>query len=105
MVEQRNGIIRRYTDLSEAFASLGDNTGDREWRVHFHVPIFLDELAHFSSTQYFVSDMLSRHKLKPISEHLEVETYTWNVLPDSMRTQSVDQAIIRELHWVMDALS
>jgi hypothetical protein len=105
VVEQHNGTINRYTDLSEAFASLDDSTGDREWRVHFHVPIFLDELAHFSSTQYFVSDMLNRHKLKPISNHLEVETYTWNVLPDSMRTQSVDQAIIRELRWVMDSLS
>jgi hypothetical protein len=49
--------------------------------------------------------MLDRHKQKPISDHLEVETYTWNVLPDGMRTQSVDQAIIRELRWVMDALS
>jgi sugar phosphate isomerase/epimerase len=105
VVEQHNGNINRYTDLSEAFASLGDDAGDREWRVHFHVPIFLDELAHFSSTQYFVSKMLARHKHKPISDHLEVETYTWNVLPDEMRTQSVDQAIIRELRWVMDALS
>lgn len=105
VVEQCRGNINRYTDLSEAFASLGDDTDDREWRVHFHVPIFLDELAHFSSTQYFVTQMLDRHKQKPISDHLEVETYTWNVLPDGMRTQSVDQAIIRELRWVMDALS
>lgn len=105
VVEQRNGSINRYTDLSQAFASLDDSTDPREWRVHFHVPIFLDELDHFSSTQYFVSDMLKRHKQKPISNHLEVETYTWNVLPDGMRTQSVDQAIIRELRWVQDALS
>ena len=49
--------------------------------------------------------MLSRHKEKSISDHLEVETYTWDVLPAELRTESVDQAIVREMRWVLEALS
>ena len=110
VVEKYNDVINRYPDLSDAFASLDNNTQTgpsqkREWRVHFHVPIFLNELDEFSSTQFFVAEMLERHKVKPISPHLEVETYTWNVLPKTLRTQSIDKAIVRELRWVMDALS
>ncbi len=105
VVEKRGGSINRYKDLSDAFASLDGSDATREWRVHFHVPIFLDELDTFSSTQYFIDQMLQLHKVNPISEHLEVETYPWNVLPESLRTQSVDQAIVRELRYVVDALS
>ena len=40
-------------------ASLDDALGDREWRVHFHVPIFLDRLVPFASTQAFVREVLA----------------------------------------------
>ncbi|ASJ71990.1 metabolite traffic protein EboE [Granulosicoccus antarcticus] len=105
VVERHNGTLNRFTDLPEAIEHLGNSQESREWRVHFHVPIFLEELADFSSTQSFVAAMLSRHKKKPISDHLEVETYTWDVLPAELRTQSVDQAIVREMRWVLEALS
>lgn len=76
----------------------------REWRVHFHVPVFLDDLGDFSSTQFFIREVLARHAREPLSDHLEVETYTWNVLPPRYRDESVDVAIVRELEWVRDAL-
>lgn len=104
VVEQYNGTLNRYKDLPEALASLGNSEEDREWRVHFHVPIFLDDMGEFSSTRFFVEEALQRHAIKPISQHLEVETYTWEVLPDAYRTQSVDEAIVRELNWVIDSL-
>ncbi len=105
VVERHNGTLNRFTDLPEAIEHLGNSQESREWRVHFHVPIFLEELVDFSSTQPFVATMLSRHKEKPISDHLEVETYTWDVLPAELRTESVDQAIVREMRWVLEALS
>lgn len=105
VVERHNGVLRRFTDLPDAIEHLGNSTESREWRVHFHVPIFLEELADFSSTQPFVAAMLKRHRARPISDHLEVETYTWDVLPPELRTESVDQAIIREMRWVLEALS
>lgn len=104
VVEQHNGTLNRYPDLPEALAALGDSEESREWRVHFHVPIFLDDLGEFSSTQFFVQQALERHRRKPLSEHLEVETYTWDVLPAAYRTASVDDAIVRELDWVINTL-
>ena len=110
VIERHNGKINRFTDLPQAFDQLGDKplTGDsekREWRVHFHVPIFLDDMGDYSSTQFFIKEMLELHKSSPISDHLEVETYTWDVLPAQFKTENIDDAIVRELNWVRQALS
>jgi hypothetical protein len=48
--------------------------------------VFLDDLGDFSSTQAFIRDVLRLHNQTPVSDHLEVETYTWNVLPEHLRT-------------------
>ncbi len=98
-----DGIVR-FADLPAALASLDGVAGDREWRVHFHVPIFLDRLAPFASTQSFVRDVLAIHREKAVSPHLEVETYTWDVLPEPFRSGSVDEAVARELAWVRTEL-
>lgn len=104
-VVERNGAdLTRYVDLPEAFAAEGKKNGDREWRVHFHVPIFLDDLGQFSTTQDFIRDMLARQRAAPFTRHLEVETYTWDVLPPDYRNVDVDSAIVRELQWVRDQL-
>ncbi len=44
------------------------------------------------------------HKRTPITPHLEVETYTWDVLPEQYRNVSVSHAVARELSWVVDQL-
>jgi sugar phosphate isomerase/epimerase len=104
-VVERNGDgLARYVDLPEAFAAADGKTGDREWRVHFHVPIFLDDLGRFSTTQDFIRDMLARQRAAPVTRHLEVETYTWDVLPPEFRNVDVDAAIVRELQWVRGQL-
>ena len=104
VVEQGPGGVRRFTDLPEALATVNGNAGGREWRVHFHVPIFLDELGEFSSTSFFIRKVLERHRRQPVSAHLEVETYTWNVLPPHLQAGGMEQAIARELNWVREEL-
>ena len=84
--------------------ALQGQTADREWRVHFHVPIFLDRLGPFSSTQSFIREVLAIQREHPVSAHLEVETYTWGVLPEPFRSGKVDAAIARELAWVRTEL-
>ena len=44
--------------------------------------------------------ILALHREAPISPHLEVETYTWDVLPPELRAIPVEEAIARELQWV-----
>ena len=97
--------ITRFADLPEAFASLQGPTAEREWRVHFHVPIFLDRLGPFGSTQSFIREVLAIQREQPVSAHLEVETYTWGVLPEPFRSGPVDAAIARELAWVRTELN
>ena len=104
VIENHNGDINRYSDLPQAFEQLVDDGLPREWRVHFHVPVFLDNLGEFSSTQFFITEALALHAANPLSEHLEVETYTWDVLPEAYKTQSLDDAIARELDWVRNEL-
>jgi sugar phosphate isomerase/epimerase len=108
VVERRQGRLTRYLDLPQAFAALDGGAGSsdpREWRVHFHVPIFLDEIEHFSTTQDFLREILAIHRENPVSAHLEVETYTWDVLPEQDRQDDVATAIARELAWVRDRLT
>ncbi len=96
------GLVR-HKDLNDAFAT-ADSAIGREWRVHFHVPIFLERLEHFDTTQAFLREILALHRADPISPHLEVETYTWDVLPEQYRNVSVSDAIAREMDWVRDQL-
>ena len=104
VVERDANGLTRYLDLSDAFAALPNGRGEREWRVHCHVPVFLDDLGSFASTQSFVAEMLALHREQPVSQHLEAETYTWSVLPEKYRGNSVDRAIARELSWLKEHL-
>jgi len=99
VVQKANGSLRRFVDLPQALAASGNAAG-AEWRVHFHVPVFLEQMAHFGTTQAFLAAILALHRADPISRHLEVETYTWDVLPPSYRETDLSTAIARELNWV-----
>jgi hypothetical protein len=94
-----NGTITRYVDLPDALAA-PEALAAEEWRVHFHVPIFQPDVAPLATTQNFLADVLALHRETPISPHLEVETYTWDVLPPELRAVPVEEAIARELQWV-----
>jgi hypothetical protein len=85
-------------DLPQALEKPGADGA--EWRVHFHVPIFLERMEHFDTTQAFLAEILALHRAAPISRHLEVETYTWDVLPAAYRGVPLAAAIARELNWV-----
>lgn len=105
VVERTATRLNRYVDLPHALAATPAEPGAREWRIHFHVPIFLEELAPFSSTQAFLRAMLAQQRAEPISPHLEVETYTWDVLPEEYRRQDIVSAVVRELDWVKTQLA
>jgi len=105
VVERSDDGLARFEDLGAALASGGWRRRDSEWRVHFHVPVFLEALEGFASTQAFVREALALHRARGRSPHLEVETYTWSVLPERHRRAPVEEAIARELEWVRGVLS
>lgn len=97
------GGLTRYADLPEALAREAQADGE-EWRIHYHVPIFVASLDAFQTTQPFLSDILALHRAEPISPHLEIETYTWHVLPEALKSDRVEDAIAREMRWVLEQL-
>jgi hypothetical protein len=98
-----SGQLLRYEDLSDAFSS-AEARAAREWRVHFHVPLYSSELGPFTNTQAFLARVLERQRQNAVSTQLEVETYTWDVLPPEQRTEGLVSSIARELDWVTDRL-
>ena len=104
-VEKKNGKLTRFLNLEDAFAAWEKDPGPREWRTHFHVPVFLEDLGPFRTTRFAIEDALRFHKLKPLSRQLEIETYTWDVLPDNLKTGDIVDYVCRELDWVRGQLS
>lgn len=93
----KDGTMISYRDLGDAI-NAGAKPGE-EWRIHFHVPIFLEKYDRFLSTQEELIFMLGEQKKAPLTNILEVETYTWNVLPKFLQISLVS-SISREINWV-----
>jgi hypothetical protein len=99
---QQDGTLQRYPDLPEALED-AMNPLTREWRSHFHVPLFVENYGSVQSTQVDIEQVLSIQKQKPFSKYLEVETYTWEVLPHELKLP-MKESIAREIEWVTDFL-
>lgn len=102
IAQHENGHLQRYRDLSQALPHLL-NTQARQWRTHFHVPIFLEDYGGLRSTQAHLSQTLQYIQSHPLCQHLEIETYTWDVLPTDLQ-MDINTAIEREYRWVIQEL-
>lgn len=106
VVERQHGAFRRYVDLPEGLAAAAAHSDQsaRDWRVHFHVPIFLERLQQFETTQAYLASLLAQARTQTACTCYEVETYTWDVLPAEYRSVDVHTAIARELDWARGQL-
>ncbi|MCG8648417.1 MAG: xylose isomerase, partial [Pirellulales bacterium] len=86
---------------------------DRKWVVHFHVPVFLERFGHLATSQAAVWDCLrtlsenrdSNEAKIEFTGHLEIETYAWTVLPESMRQRGLAEDIASEVTWLQQIVS
>jgi len=101
VVERQPGDrLHHYPDLAAALPHL-EHTPGQEWRIHFHVPIFLGDYCSLRSTQ---ADLWRVLQMLPTGcQHLEIETYTWEVLPPALKLDLL-ASIQREYEWVLAAL-
>lgn len=104
-IEHKDGQSRQYLDLPQAFEAFERDPGPREWRIHFHVPVFLEDLGDFKTTRSAIEDALRVHKANPVSDQVEIETYTWDVLPDHLKTGDITDYVVSELEWVKGELT
>ncbi|WP_339701178.1 metabolite traffic protein EboE [Algoriphagus aquimarinus] len=104
VARKKDGTLKSYSDLPEALKIL-NTTDEEEWRIHFHVPVFLDNYGALTSTQDQISIVLNEILKNPsLTNHLEVETYTWEVLPEDTRL-GLAESISRELEWVINKMN
>jgi hypothetical protein len=97
-----DGSFENFSDLAPAIESFEPNKYS-EWRIHFHVPLFLENYGLLNSTQSEIVKTLEIHKKTPFTNHLEIETYTWGVLPKEVQ-MPLNESIIREIEWVQNVL-
>ena len=100
--KNQDDTLTRYPDLPVALPHLHYPEG-KEWRIHFHVPVFKEIYHEIHSTQQDILEVLKLNAENPVSPHLEVETYTWEVLPKEDRLD-MKESICRELLWVMETI-
>ncbi len=98
VVLDRDGDLHKFPDLPQALESR-DIRGE-EWRVHFHVPLFTDQYGPLRSTRPYVDEILALHKKEHLTRHFELETYTWEVLPEDLKLP-IGDSIIREFESVL----
>jgi sugar phosphate isomerase/epimerase len=90
------GALTRFADLDEAL----DHGSRGDWRIHFHVPLFTSDYEGLRSTQRDVQRVIEEAAASGVTHHLEIETYTWDVLPPGLKIDVVE-SIAREYAWVL----
>jgi sugar phosphate isomerase/epimerase len=77
--------VIRHVDLSHDFAMNPPQTflEADAWRIHFHVPVNKEHVGPLSTTRPQLEEAIAAVATLSYAPHLEVETYTWPVLPDS----------------------
>lgn len=99
-----DGSFTRYLDLDDALkAPAGSNTErEQEWRIHFHVPLHCESSAAFDTTSDHMIGVLDLLQRNPkLCSHIEMETYTWEVLPPELKNRSVVEQIAHEYDWTL----
>jgi len=107
IVRHADGSLTRFRDLAPALSSslaTAPAAGD-EWRVHFHVPLQMECTAELDTTADHVLGLLKCLQAQPgLCSHLEMETYTWAVLPEPLRSRDVTDQIVAEYEWTLRQL-
>jgi sugar phosphate isomerase/epimerase len=102
VIEKRGDCLHHFSDLGEALSEAAEH-GASQWRIHFHVPLFTREYDGFCSTQSYVRKVLEIAISTPFTRRLEIETYTWDVLPSELKLDLLD-SIGREYEWVLSQI-
>lgn len=97
--KEKDGTVRQYRDLPDAFDAKYDGNS-KEWRIHYHVPIFVEAFEGLESTQDNIKRSLRQLLEETDCSHFEIETYTWSVLPDHLK-RNMTESIEREFNWTL----
>jgi hypothetical protein len=91
-----DGEVQFFEDLPQALREAPTNG---QWRVHFHVPIYLERFGQLRTTQDDIRKCLQAVDRHPDLRHFEVETYAWSVLPQALQHAELADGIAAEMRW------
>jgi hypothetical protein len=81
-------------------------TPSSEWRVHFHIPLHSPPTPLFDNTTDHILGALDLLAKYPgLCSHLEMETYTWEVLPPELKDPDLVNQLVAEYEWTMARLA
>ena len=98
------GNICSWVDLPLALSDDMVMDGTEEVRVHFHVPLFFQGNGPLASTVSTLTPDFFRELRRGATSHVEIETYTFDVLPPEIRPADVVRSVAREFAWVEEHL-
>lgn len=106
------GTIKRYKDLDVALDEAANWTTSPEaqkqleWRIHFHIPLQSEPTTIYESTSDHIQGVLDILAKEPtLCPHIEMETYTWEVMPDTMKKRNVVDQLVNEYEWTLAELA
>ena len=100
-----HGALTRYRDLDVALDTPPSTGHPDEWRIHFHVPLHFEATQQFGTTRDHLLGVLDVLAEEPtLCSHLEMETYTWEVMPAAMKNRSVVDQLVAEYEWTLEEL-
>jgi hypothetical protein len=110
VAREANGRLKFFRDLPEAPAANSKLKINKsklpEWRVHFHVPLHAPPAPPFENTNDHLLGTLDWLAENPgLCPHLEMETYTWEVLPLELKSRSVVEQLVAEYDWTLARLT
>jgi hypothetical protein len=98
-----DGKLTRHKDLAAALAA--PVSPEEEWRIHFHIPLHSPPAVWFDNTTDHLLGVLDVLRDDPhLCSHLEMETYTWEVMPPELKSRSVVEQLTSEYEWCLGAL-
>jgi hypothetical protein len=107
VVRSADGQLVHYRDLDD-FLNPQSAIRNPQWaetRVHFHIPLHTPPAEWFDTTRDHLLGVLDALQATPeLCSHLEMETYTWGVLPPELKSRSVADQLAAEYEWVLREL-
>ena len=101
------GTLTRHRDLDVALAGAEQQAPPpgEEWRIHFHIPLHSPPTAFYGNTQDHIAGVLEVLSRQPrLCSHIEMETYTWEVLPAELKKRDVVEQLVSEYEWTLGRL-
>jgi hypothetical protein len=101
-----DGALTRYRDLDLALDSQHSTPNFvEEWRIHFHIPLHFQPATLFRTTRDHLVGVMDWLAAEPtLCSHVEMETYTWEVMPPELKNRNVVDQLVAEYDWTLGEL-